>query len=372
MNILRLLILGIMISGVLAISVVAIDCGASLPNLPEEYNGTVTYDSTVQTSQTVTATLSGNSFSNTSDSDGWYSLTIERCSNSSDTDITFTACGYDANATGSFTAGGASDTGPTRFDLSISTACSGDSSSSSSSGGGGGGGGGGGATPSTQTVSTGTIAAGSTKTFAVSKVIGGITDIVITMANTVTRSSIALSDVTSAPSVSTAAISLDLGRTYKYIEITTRNMANDAIEKAVLKFKVEKSWFTDKDLDPETVKLRRYEADTTWTDIPTTKTGGDSTYFYYEVELTGFSIYAIVAEKNAAAEAREEAPVEEEAPEEVTPTEPTAEAEEEPVVPQEVTPTNYTGWLIALIVLVIIVAIYVKVTKKKKVTIKPE
>ncbi|MDI6721099.1 MAG: PGF-pre-PGF domain-containing protein [Candidatus Aenigmarchaeota archaeon] len=99
----------------------------------------------------------------------------------------------------------------------------------------------------------------------------------------------------SLPSGAPAVVSSDTGAAYKYLEITT-NVPSAKIEKAKIKFKVEKSWATSKSVDPNTVALSRY-ADKKWDKMPTTRTSEDSTFYYYEAETPGFSTFAITGEK---------------------------------------------------------------------------
>ncbi len=61
---------------------------------------------------------------------------------------------------------------------------------------------------------------------------------------------------------------------------------------ANIEFKVEKSWLTDNNIDPDTVKLLRYT--TTWTELPTTYVSEDATYRYYTATTPGFSTFAVV------------------------------------------------------------------------------
>jgi hypothetical protein len=59
---------------------------------------------------------------------------------------------------------------------------------------------------------------------------------------------------------------------------------------------VEKSWYDTNGYDAATTKLRRKVGET-WQDLPTTKTGEDASYYYFEAESPGLSYFAITALK---------------------------------------------------------------------------
>ncbi|MHA1853244.1 MAG: PGF-pre-PGF domain-containing protein [Candidatus Heimdallarchaeaceae archaeon] len=101
----------------------------------------------------------------------------------------------------------------------------------------------------------------------------------------------------SLPSGASVAISADVGKTYKYIEITT-NVASEKVEKVKIKFKVEKSWITENNIASATIALQRW-ADNKWNKLPTSKVAEDETYIYFEAESPGLSTFAITGEKKA-------------------------------------------------------------------------
>lgn len=103
----------------------------------------------------------------------------------------------------------------------------------------------------------------------------------------------------SLPSGANVAISAGTGSTYKYLEITT-NVASTKIEKAKIKFKVEKTWTTSNSIDPNSIAMNRY-ASSKWDKLPTTKASEDAKYYYYEAESPGFSTFAVTGEKITAA-----------------------------------------------------------------------
>jgi len=157
-----------------------------------------------------------------------------------------------------------------------------------------GGGGGGGASVSYEQKSIGTLAAGSTKavTFTKSSTLA-VTEITVTVKNKVTNAKIKV-DVGSLPSG--ASKPSTKGSVYKYIEITKTAMTDSDISKGIIKFKVKKEWLTDKSYGKDTVVLHRYYSNK-WTRLTTTRDREDSTYYYYSAESSGFSTFAITAEK---------------------------------------------------------------------------
>ena len=168
---------------------------------------------------------------------------------------------------------------------------------------GGGGGSSGGTTVSTpsesQTV-VGTIAAGGTADVNFDKSATlGVESIEITVNQQVNSVSVTVKE-TSAPSSSSGgvAISSSDGSVYKYLEITP-TVSNDKISSAKVQFKVPKTWFDTNGIDPATVSLKKNAA-AGWTDLPTSQTNFDGTYYYYESTTTSFSTYAITGQKVSA------------------------------------------------------------------------
>ncbi|HIH31574.1 TPA: PGF-pre-PGF domain-containing protein [Candidatus Woesearchaeota archaeon] len=84
------------------------------------------------------------------------------------------------------------------------------------------------------------------------------------------------------------------GTVFKYFQIDVTNMQ---LSGAKIKFKIEKSWLSDK-LN-HNVFLARY-ANNKWEKLDTKKLSEDSTYVYYEATTSGFSQFAVVAEAQPA------------------------------------------------------------------------
>jgi len=104
------------------------------------------------------------------------------------------------------------------------------------------------------------------------------------------------------------------GKAFAYLNIQKFNFKDEALEKAEIRFKIEKAWLEKNDLDEDTVILQRYDEE--WQNLPTSKRSSTASYIYYGAETPGFSIFAITAEKKlepVPEEVRvEEEPVEEE------------------------------------------------------------
>ena len=175
------------------------------------------------------------------------------------------------------------------MNFSNSTTFTTSAASTSSSGGGGG-------TPTVtyEQKSLGTLAAGSTKvvTFTKSATLA-VTEITVTIKNKVTNAKIKV-DAGSLPSGTSNPSTK--GSVYKYIEITKTGMTDNDITKGIIKFKVKKEWLTEKGYGKDTVTLHRYYTNQ-WSKLTTTRDSEETAYYYYSAESTGFSTFAITAEK---------------------------------------------------------------------------
>ena len=88
------------------------------------------------------------------------------------------------------------------------------------------------------------------------------------------------------------------GSIYKYVNIWVgkAGFATSAnIKDPEVKFKVNTSWMQQMDIDPENVKLQRYNG-TAWEILPTTMGSSTDGYVIYESQTPGFSPFAITAE----------------------------------------------------------------------------
>ena len=119
----------------------------------------------------------------------------------------------------------------------------------------------------------------------------GVTEITITVKNDVNDVRVTVQKLSEKPE---EVIQEVLGTVYRYLKITTENLADDDIETATIQFKVEKAWLEENGFDAETVLLNRYH-DNEWEALSTGLTGEDDEYYYYEASLTGLSIFSITA-----------------------------------------------------------------------------
>lgn len=176
------------------------------------------------------------------------------------------------------------------------------------SGGGGPGGGGIPITATTTAVTTTTTAAqqetetatkienGTSATFNITKSDTlKVESIDVEVKNTVNNVQISVKE-SSLPAGANVAISSDTGAVYKYLEITKTNVQDTDINKVKIKFKVEKSWADANNIDPATIALQRLVG-SSWTKLTTTLVSQDSTYYYFEAESPGLSVFAIIGQK---------------------------------------------------------------------------
>jgi len=82
------------------------------------------------------------------------------------------------------------------------------------------------------------------------------------------------------------------GKVYSYLKITTQNLGDDALEEVKIKFKVERTWIEENEVDEERIVLMRLEGGN-WRELPTTLLSSDENYVYYEATTPGFSYFAI-------------------------------------------------------------------------------
>ncbi|MFH1311167.1 MAG: PGF-pre-PGF domain-containing protein [Nanoarchaeota archaeon] len=89
------------------------------------------------------------------------------------------------------------------------------------------------------------------------------------------------------------------GKVYQYVQIDATNLA-DKLSKATVQFRVEKTWATTNNLAKEKIVVSKFdETGNKWNELTTTFASEDNTHYYYDVEVTSFSYFAI-AEKLAA------------------------------------------------------------------------
>lgn len=102
------------------------------------------------------------------------------------------------------------------------------------------------------------------------------------------------------------------GNTYQYLHINAENFGGD-IEQATVEFRAERTWAAGVGLGKNDIAVSRYNgAASRWDELTTTSTGEDVTYYYYGVEVDGFSYFAIGEEEIGEEETGEEQPSAEE------------------------------------------------------------
>ncbi|MFY1111297.1 MAG: PGF-pre-PGF domain-containing protein [Methanosarcinaceae archaeon] len=85
------------------------------------------------------------------------------------------------------------------------------------------------------------------------------------------------------------------GEVYRHMNIWVGNSGFATprnIENAAVGFRVEKNWFSEEGIDPDSVLLYRY-ANESWTRLQTEKCGEDEEFFYFESKTSGFSPFAV-------------------------------------------------------------------------------
>jgi len=116
-----------------------------------------------------------------------------------------------------------------------------------------------------------------------------VSDIVVTVDEDVPNLLMVTEKVRNLPS-SVEPVDADL---YQYVEINAFRADPSAIGSAVIKFSVSKTWLSENGYNVQDIILERY-TDGAWTGLPTTVTGIEGGYVYYEAVTPGFSIFAIV------------------------------------------------------------------------------
>lgn len=95
------------------------------------------------------------------------------------------------------------------------------------------------------------------------------------------------------------------GIAFEYFEIDHENLPDENVEKATLKFEVEKTWVTQNSIDASTIALHRFN-DGQWQKLETTLSSSDDDSYNFEAESPGFSTFAIVGDQAQSATASEQ------------------------------------------------------------------
>ena len=142
-----------------------------------------------------------------------------------------------------------------------------------------------------------------------------------------------------------AAVSIaKSGKIHQYLQIDTKNL-EDKLKKAIVNFRAEKTWMTSNNVVKENVDVYKFnEGSSVWDELESTYVEEDNNYYYYDVELTSFSYFAI-AEKAAEGEGEE--------------------GTGDGTTPSDEEKKNLT-WLWILIILIIVVVVGLGIRKGKK------
>ncbi|MBN1544564.1 immune inhibitor A [Candidatus Woesearchaeota archaeon] len=88
------------------------------------------------------------------------------------------------------------------------------------------------------------------------------------------------------------SIRKDLPDVYWYFEVSTSNLYDLSVDRAVIEVAVSKEWMDLKNASPGDIVVTRYH-DGVWSDLDTKLAGEDRESFFYEAESPGFSVFAV-------------------------------------------------------------------------------
>ncbi len=141
-------------------------------------------------------------------------------------------------------------------------------------------------------------------------------------------------------------------KAYQYFNITKKNFENSNIDNATIEFTVNKSWIAANNFNY--VSLSRYENG--WTKLKTDLVSEGAAANTYKAYVSGFSYFAVIGEKSAAAQQ----PVQPETPEQQPSVPVQPETPEQPVQPetpeQQPSASDATGYIAAIIIILIVTA----------------
>lgn len=172
--------------------------------------------------------------------------------------------------------------------------------------------------------------------------------IIIYSTNAIKNAQISITKLADKPANITQEIT---GEVYHYIEVD-KNISDVNIEQATIRFEVKKSWIDANNVNKSTVALYRY-SNSAWNKLQTTEISGDANTVLYEAASTGLSVFAISGQ---AVSPPEQLPAEEKESE-----------EEKPIISS----TSYIYVLIAIVLSIIVIAIFVirnKIKGKSKIS----
>ncbi len=179
--------------------------------------------------------------------------------------------------------------------VSVSGGGSSGSTSTTTTGGGGGGGGGGGVsanvTKENQTFSVITPGAASIRKFTSNEL--GVKEISIEVHNPANNVTITVTKLAGQPASVAKAVT---GTAYKYLDIDAKNLGDNNIKTAKIRFSVSKSWLTENNFNANEISLRRFSSGS-WEKLITSLLTEGPLEADYEAATPGFSTFVIVGEK---------------------------------------------------------------------------
>jgi PGF-pre-PGF domain-containing protein len=121
----------------------------------------------------------------------------------------------------------------------------------------------------------------------------GIKEIIIEVNQETSNVKIIVKGYNSKPTNVTKEVS---GKVYRYLEIDAENL-NSNLDKATVKFEVNKSWFPDNSLNKEDLDVYKFNhTSQEWNSLSANYESENGDYYVYTIEINSFSFFA-VAEK---------------------------------------------------------------------------
>ena len=119
-----------------------------------------------------------------------------------------------------------------------------------------------------------------------------IEDITITTKTNLSNAKLSVSTYDSKPSEVPAV----RGVAFKYLSIDKEIVTNNDLISAKIKFRVDKSWFSNNNLNSDEISLYHYDGNS-WIKLTTSVDSSDANYYYFSAQTPGFSYFAIAANK---------------------------------------------------------------------------
>ncbi len=116
-----------------------------------------------------------------------------------------------------------------------------------------------------------------------------LTEMAIRVKNKVFNVKITVKALASRPAEVTQNLT---GEVFRYLKVEPTNIVDADVETVTIKFKVEKQWLTNNEIDPANVVLFRYSGGE-WNALPAQMSSEDSNNVYYYAESPGLSLFAI-------------------------------------------------------------------------------